>query len=80
MALISKIEENAVTHVPDEIIKKAGLKTGDHIIWYYDEIKNQIIVTSKPTSYAKAMRGLGKEIWKNIDPVEYIRKERTGWE
>ena len=80
MALISQIEDNAVTHVPDEIIRKAGLKTGDHIIWYYDEVKNQIIITSKPKSYAKAMRGLGSEIWKGVDPVKYMREERNGWE
>ena len=80
MSLVSIIEENAVTHVPDEIVKKAGLKTGDHIIWYFDEVKKQIIITSKPISYAKALRGLGKELWNEIDPVEYIREERTGWE
>ena len=24
--------------------------------------------------------GLGKEIWEGIDPVEYQRREREGWE
>mgnify|MGYP000929339249 CR=1 FL=1 len=80
MSLISKIEENSITKVPDEIIKKAGLKTGDQIIWYYDENKKQIIVISKPLSYAKELRGLGNDIWDNIDPIEYIREERVGWD
>ena len=80
MSLISKIEENLITTIPDEIIKKAGLKAGDQIIWYYDEMKNQIIVISKPISFTKAMRGLGKDVWDNIDPVEYICEERAGWE
>lgn len=26
------------------------------------------------------LRGLGKEIWKGIDPAEYIRKERESWD
>ena len=25
------------------------------------------------------LRGLGKEIWQDIDPLEYIRKERASW-
>lgn len=25
------------------------------------------------------LRGLGKEIWKGIDPVEYVRQERDSW-
>lgn len=28
----------------------------------------------------RALNGLGKELWKDIDPVEYQRKEREGWE
>jgi hypothetical protein len=27
----------------------------------------------------KNLIGLGKEIWKGIDPVKYQRKERAGW-
>ena len=26
------------------------------------------------------LRGLGKEIWEGIDPVEYIKQERDSWE
>ncbi len=28
----------------------------------------------------EALRGLGAEVWKGIDPVEYQHKEREGWE
>ena len=27
-----------------------------------------------------ALAGLGKEIWGDVDPVEYQRREREGWE
>lgn len=37
MSLISKIETNSYTKIPDQIIKQAGLKPGDDIIWFYDE-------------------------------------------
>jgi hypothetical protein len=26
------------------------------------------------------LRGLGKEIWEEVDPVEYVRQERDAWE
>ena len=26
------------------------------------------------------LRGLGKEIWEGVDPVEYIKQERDSWE
>ena len=25
------------------------------------------------------LRGLGKEIWEGIDPVEYVKQERDSW-
>ena len=28
----------------------------------------------------RALQGLGAEIWEGIDPVEYQRKEREGWD
>jgi prevent-host-death family protein len=28
----------------------------------------------------KKAKGLGKEIWKGIDPDQYVRKERSQWE
>lgn len=27
-----------------------------------------------------SLRGLGKQYWKNIDPVEHVSKERDTWE
>ena len=28
----------------------------------------------------RALVGLGEEVWEGIDPVEYQRREREGWE
>lgn len=27
-----------------------------------------------------ALRGLGKEIWDDVDPVRYVAEERRGWD
>jgi hypothetical protein len=34
----------------------------------------------KPVNFAKALRGLGKEIWKNTDVDAHIQEERSSWE
>jgi hypothetical protein len=26
------------------------------------------------------LRGLGKEVWEGVDPVEYVKQERDSWE
>ena len=80
MAFVSKLDNNLYTKIPDEIIKKAGLKPGTDIIWYYDEKLKQIIVMKKPDNFSMSLRGLGKEMWKSIDVNSYVREERNSWE
>lgn len=79
MSLVSKIDDNSYTKIPDEIIQQAGLKPGDDIIWFYDEKTKQIILMEKPQDFSKALRGLGKELWSNIDIDKYIQEERNSW-
>jgi len=33
-----------------------------------------------PPGGLESLIGLGAEIWRGIDPVEYQRKEREGWD
>lgn len=55
-------------------------KPGAEIIWLYDEDASQILLMKKPDSFAKAMKGLGKEVWEDIDVNVYIKEERESWE
>lgn len=80
MSFISKLNEDRSLKIPEEILKKAGLRPGAEIIWLYDEEARQILLMEKPDSFAKVMRGLGKELWNNIDINEYIKEERESWE
>ena len=39
--------------------------------------------TDVPTNQKRSLlelRGLGKEIWEGVDPVEYVKQERDSWE
>lgn len=80
MSLISKLNEDPSLKIAEEILKKAGLRPGAEIIWLYDEEARQILLMEKPDSFAKVMRGLGKELWNNINTNEYIKEERESWE
>ena len=39
----------------------------------------KVTETLEPVSLLE-LRGLGKECWAGVDPVEYIRKERDSWD
>jgi bifunctional DNA-binding transcriptional regulator/antitoxin component of YhaV-PrlF toxin-antitoxin module len=80
MALVSRLDNNLYTKIPDEIIEKAGLKAGTDIIWFYDDKIKQIIIMEKPDNFAKSLRGLGKEIWKDNDANMYVQEERNSWQ
>lgn len=80
MSLVSKLKEDLSIKIPDEILKRAGLKPGTEIIWLCDEETGQIILMEKPDDFAKAMRGLGKEMWRTVDVNAYIKEERESWE
>jgi hypothetical protein len=33
-----------------------------------------------PRKYSEYMQGLGKEVWKGVEAIEYVRSEREAWE
>lgn len=76
---VSKLNEDSSIKIPEHILKKAGLKPGAEIIWLYDE-HGQILLMEKPDDFAKAMKGLGKEIWNETDTHKYIEEERQSWD
>lgn len=60
MTLVSRLDKNSYTKIPDEIVEKAGLKPGTDIIWLFDEKSGQIILMERPENFAKSLRGLVK--------------------
>lgn len=76
---LSKLNEDSSIKIPEDILKKSGLKPGAEIIWLYDE-HGQILLMEKPDNFAKAMKGLGKEVWDEVDTDEYVQEERQSWD
>jgi plasmid stability protein len=40
---------------------------------------SQALEASKPLSILE-LQGLGKELWKNVDAAEHVRRERDSWD
>ena len=63
--------------IPKEIREKMAIKRGQKLVTHI--LGSYIIMHPQTTNYTKKLSGLGKNLWKNIDPIEYIRQERKQW-
>ncbi len=79
MSQVSILNDDLSIKIPVEILRKTGIKPGTEIIWACDE-HGQIILMEKPKNFAKALRGLGKEIWYDTNIDDYVKEERETWE
>jgi len=64
--------------IPKEIREKTNVVEGQEMYVY--SVGDSIIMSPSPKSYSEKMLGLGQEIWKGVDPLEYIRRERADWD
>ena len=60
--------------IPKELREALGIRPGDELLMVRSG--DRIIVMKKPESFVEALRGLGKEIWEGVEPVEYVREMR----
>lgn len=63
--------------IPKNIREAVGISEGDELI--VDVDKNKIILTVKPKSYSKRLKGLHRDVWKGVDPKKYVKGERESW-
>lgn len=63
--------------IPQGVREKLGIRKGDLVEVKLEDEK--IIMQVVRRRYTDRLRGLGKDTWKNVDPVEYQRQEREGW-
>lgn len=66
--------------IPKRVRQRVKVAAGDKVII---EALGDLIVIHKQKraqSWTDALLGLGKDVWKNLDPVTYVRKEREAWQ
>ena len=60
--------------IPRKARDVLGLKAGDKIIFDYRD--GLVAVLARPDDFVDFMRGLGSEVWQEIDVSQYLRGER----
>ncbi len=77
---LTKVSHKFQVVIPKNIRELLGISKGDILQVYEkdEEIVMKKIKSTEPLSL-KNLKGLGKEIWKNVDVEEYIKKERESW-
>jgi len=65
--------------IPKSVRQVIAVKAGDKVLM--QALGDLIVVKpiNKKMGWAASMRGLGKDLWQNIDPLTYVRKERSAW-
>jgi RecJ-like exonuclease len=69
------------TYAYNEILNQVERLTPDEQRQLIKDIEAMLHRQAKPKHRHSIMelKGLGKEIWKDIDVAEYIREERASW-
>ena len=77
---LTKVSHKFQVVIPKDIRELLGISKGDVLQVY--EKDNEIVMKkteNKTRLSLKDLKGLGKEIWKDIDVEDYIKKERESW-
>ncbi len=77
MQSIVKMSSKHQIVIPKEVRQALKLQPGDHLLCRIEG--DEILLRPKPKSYAKFLRGLHKDVWKDVDAAEYIKQERKSW-
>jgi len=78
MIALVKLSSRHQVVIPKKVRKRLALHAGDQLVVEVEGEK--VVLRPRPKNYTNYMLGLGKEVWREIDATEYVRKERESWE
>lgn len=64
--------------VPSEARRALGIQAGDRLT--VEVGPDAIILRPRGPRAGTRLRGLGREVWQGVDPVEYVRQLRSDWD
>lgn len=76
MTAVTLSSKNQVV-IPKHAREALGLSPGKKLLVH---VEGDIIMAREPDDYVKKLRGLHKEVWKNLDTDEYLEEERKSWD
>ena len=71
-----------VKNLPDALYRKLQARARRErrsVAQEVTQILSDALETPKPLSILE-LRGLGKELWQNVDATEHVGRERTAWD
>lgn len=74
MASTVKVSSRNQIVVPADVREELGVGPGDRLIVPVHD--GDIVMAREPDDWLEYTRGLGSHIWRDVDPVEYVRRER----
>jgi AbrB family looped-hinge helix DNA binding protein len=78
MSLSVKVSTKHQIVVPSEARHALGIEAGDRLdVEIADGV---IMLRPRRGTAASRLRGLGREAWSGVDPVEYVRGIRQDWD
>ncbi|NWF57473.1 MAG: AbrB/MazE/SpoVT family DNA-binding domain-containing protein [Syntrophaceae bacterium] len=77
MSVSVKVGPKFQVVIPQKIRRKVPLHPQKKVL--VEEINGVIFIFPRPSSFAEFMAGLGKDVWKGIDPKAHVKREREGW-
>jgi len=63
--------------IPKQVRKALNINQGDELVVSVKD--GQILMKPKPKSYTDYMRGLHKEVWRDVEAADYVEEERKTW-
>jgi len=77
---LTKVSHKFQVVIPKDIRELLGISKGDVLQVYEKDDEIVMKKTENKTRLSlKDLKGLGKEIWKDIDVEDYIKEERESW-
>lgn len=70
-----KVSSKYQIAVPSVARKQLRIEAGDYLL--VDVREGSIMLIPEPQSHSRELRGLHGEIWRDIDPVEYVENLRV---
>jgi len=78
MSVAVKLGNRSQLIIPKKIRERLGLGPGKEVL--LKTVGNTILMKARPENYTEYMCGLGKDVWEDTDPTEYVKGEREAWE
>jgi len=78
MMLSVKVSSKHQIAVPSQARHALGIQAGDRLD--VEVTDGAIILRPRRGTAGERLRGLGREAWQGVDPVECVRKLRQDWD